>query len=138
MPGFAGFVANPYAYIAKASCFVLSSAWEGLPTALIEAMACGTPVVSTDCKSGPRIILEGGRHGRLVPPGDHLALAEAMRWTLTRPGNSDVRQARAMDFTADRAAQAYLDRIAAMTNRRRAAKPSSTPIGQQSDPLKDS
>ena len=65
-----GFVANPFAYMARASAFVLSSAFEGLPGALIQAMACGCPVVSTDCPSGPAEILDGGRFGALVPVGD--------------------------------------------------------------------
>jgi glycosyltransferase involved in cell wall biosynthesis len=71
-----GFAANPYAYMAKASVFVLSSAWEGLPTVLIEAMAIGTPVVSTDCPSGPSEILDGGKYGWLTPVGDSKAMAE--------------------------------------------------------------
>jgi len=72
-----GFVANPYAYMARAKVFVLSSIWEGLPTVLIEALACGCRVVSTDCRNGPREILEDGKWGRLVPPGavDDLATA---------------------------------------------------------------
>lgn len=72
-----GFVANPYAHMARAKLFVLSSIWEGLPTVLIEALACGCPVISTDCRSGPREILEDGRWGRLVPVGavDELAMA---------------------------------------------------------------
>ncbi len=69
---------NPYAYLARASLFVLSSRWEGLPTVLIEALCCGTPVVSTDCPSGPQEILRGGQFGRLVPVGDADALAQAI------------------------------------------------------------
>jgi glycosyltransferase involved in cell wall biosynthesis len=73
-----GYVDNPYPYMAKASVFVLSSAWEGLPTVLIEAMAVGTPVISTDCPSGAAEILGKGRYGMLTPVGDHQALAEAI------------------------------------------------------------
>jgi glycosyltransferase involved in cell wall biosynthesis len=80
-----GFVSNPYAYLARCAVFVLSSRWEGLPGVLIEAMACGAPVVSTDCPSGPSEILEGGRWGGLVPMGDvsilALAIAEALNRT---------------------------------------------------------
>jgi len=74
-----GFVDNPFAYMARASVFVLSSLWEGLPTVLVEALYCGAPIVATDCPSGPREILKNGQNGRLVPVGDHVALAEAMR-----------------------------------------------------------
>lgn len=73
-----GFVANPYAILAQARLFVLSSRWEGLPGALIEALACGARVVSTDCPSGPREILDDGRYGQLVPAEDEVAMAAAM------------------------------------------------------------
>jgi glycosyltransferase involved in cell wall biosynthesis len=73
-----GFVPNPYAWLARASVFVLSSRWEGLPTVLVEALFCGVPVVATDCPSGPREILRDGRHGTLVPVGDRAALTRAM------------------------------------------------------------
>jgi len=74
-----GFVENPYAYMANASLFILSSRWEGLPTVLVEALACGVPVIATDCPSGPREILAGGQYGSLVPVQDVPALAEAIR-----------------------------------------------------------
>ena len=70
-----GFAPNPYACMARASCFVLSSRWEGLPGVLVEALCCGPPLVATDCPSGPREILADGRYGRLVPVGDIDALA---------------------------------------------------------------
>lgn len=73
-----GYVENPYAYMARAAVFALSSRWEGLPFVLVEAMAVGTPVVSTDCESGPAEILDHGKYGDLVPVGDSQALAKAI------------------------------------------------------------
>jgi len=104
-----GFVDNPYAFLARAGVFVLSSRWEGLSCVLIEAMACGTPVVSTDCPSGPNEILEGGRWGRLVPVGDSAALANAIDAVLSSERNAlpNVRL-RAADFDQERAIDAYL------------------------------
>jgi len=74
-----GFVSNPYPYMAHASLFVLSSRWEGLPTVLVEAMSLRTPVISTDCPSGPREILRNGQYGQLVPVDDPDALAMAIQ-----------------------------------------------------------
>jgi glycosyltransferase involved in cell wall biosynthesis len=73
-----GFVDNPFAYLKRASVFVLSSRYEGMPNTLLQALATGTPVVSTDCPSGPRELLDDGRWGRLVPVGDHEAMAQAL------------------------------------------------------------
>lgn len=73
---------NPYAYMARATAFVLSSRWEGLPTVLVEALSCGVPVIATDCPSGPREILAGGKYGELVPVGDVERLAAAMERAL--------------------------------------------------------
>ena len=77
-----GWVSNPYPYMAHAGVFVLSSRWEGLPSVLIEALFCEVPVVATDCLSGPREILEGGRYGALVPVGDEEALAAGIEAAL--------------------------------------------------------
>jgi glycosyltransferase involved in cell wall biosynthesis len=77
-----GFVENPYAYMSRASLFVLSSRWEGLPTVLIEALYCGVPVISTDCPSGPREILVDGKYGALVPLRNPTALAEMIKLAL--------------------------------------------------------
>jgi glycosyltransferase involved in cell wall biosynthesis len=79
-----GFSDNPYAFMRKIDLFVLSSKWEGLPTVLIEALACGAQVVSTDCKSGPREILNNGQFGSLVPVGDIEGLATEIQKKLQR------------------------------------------------------
>ena len=65
-----GFVNNPYAFLANTTVFVLSSDYEGLAGVVIEALACGAPVVSVDCQSGPREILHNGKYGILVPMND--------------------------------------------------------------------
>lgn len=75
---FVGFQANPFAWMARCDVYVMSSAWEGFGNTLVEAMCAGTPVVSTDCNSGPAEILEAGRWGHLVPVGDFIALANAI------------------------------------------------------------
>ncbi len=77
-----GYTDNPYAFFSKATAFVLSSRWEGLPTVLIEALSCGAPVVATDCPNGPEEILAGGRYGHLLPVGDVEALAEGLALAL--------------------------------------------------------
>ncbi len=102
-----GFVDNPFAYLARCDVFVLSSRWEGLPNVLIQALACGAPVVSTDCPSGPAEILENGQWGRLVPVGDVEALAQAMLDSLTEAEHPDV-TTRAAYFSVERAADEYL------------------------------
>src|SRR5687768_13570928 len=77
-----GFELNPFAFMKKASVFVLSSKWEGLPGVLIQALACDCPVVSTDCLSGPSEILQDGQYGHLVPVGDAEAIASAIESVL--------------------------------------------------------
>ena len=79
---FAGFMANPYPYMKQAALFVLPSRFEGLPGVLIEALFCGTPVIATDCPGGSAEILGDGKFGQLVPVGDPVALADAMRRAL--------------------------------------------------------
>lgn len=102
-----GFVSSPFPYMSKASVFVLSSLWEGLPAVLIEALACGAPVVSTDCKSGPSEILDHGKYGHLVPVNDVEALAQAIEASLNgdhrRPPNEWLDQ-----FRSETIVQEYL------------------------------
>jgi glycosyltransferase involved in cell wall biosynthesis len=103
-----GFIQNPYAYMSKASVYVLSSAWEGFPNALVEALACQVQAVATDCPSGPVEILAGGRYGRLVPVGDHRALSSAMLDALHKPVSADQLLARAKEFTVENTVTGYL------------------------------
>jgi glycosyltransferase involved in cell wall biosynthesis len=102
-----GFRENALAYMAGSALFVLSSAWEGLPTVLIEALAAGTRVVSTDCPSGPREILQDGRLGALVPVANVAALTEAMVNALEQP-RGPIPLAALTPFTRDAAVDNYL------------------------------
>ncbi len=95
---FTGYVDNPFVYMRRASLFVLSSIHEGLPGVLIQAMACGCPVVSTDCPHGPKEILRDGAYGPLVPIKDDTALARAMIATLDSPTPSEILETRSRDF----------------------------------------
>jgi len=107
-----GFDPNPWRYIARADVFVLSSLWEGLPNALIEAVALGVPAVATACLSGPREILLDGRGGTLVPPGDGARMAEAIAAVLDDPARaralSTVAQGGLSRFETAGAVEAYL------------------------------
>jgi glycosyltransferase involved in cell wall biosynthesis len=105
---FAGFQPNPFAFMAHADLFAFASRWEGLGFVLIEALAMGTPVVSTDCPSGPREILADGRYGELVPVGDHQAMARAMQKSLDAPADpAHLRQA-ALPYTIENSTSCYL------------------------------
>lgn len=104
-----GFQLNPYAFLAHADLFVLSSAWEGSPNALTEALALGVPAVSTDCPSGPREILQGGRHGPLVAIGDVDGMARAMLDVLRQPLPANQLRQAVAEYNAATSAARYLE-----------------------------
>lgn len=103
-----GFTENLYKYLARADLFVLCSRWEGSPNVLTEALALGVPVVATDCPSGPREILQGGRLGPLVPVGDVQALARAMEQTLAHPLDRSCLQQGVAAYDYRQSARQYL------------------------------
>lgn len=111
-----GFVSNPYPYIAQTNLFVLTSIYEGLPGVLIEALAIGTSIVSTNCPSGPAEILQNGKYGLLTPVGNTFALADAMQKLLKQPYSPDILRARAMDFSIETLIPQYLDVLTAPQN----------------------
>lgn len=108
MPGFVG---NPYKYMARASLFVFPSVFEGMGMVLVEALACGCPIVSTDCPSGPAEILAQGRFGTLVPMGEEQSLAKAITDALETPHNKEMLIARGREFSVGRATENYLELI---------------------------
>ncbi len=103
-----GFLDNAYAFMRGAAAFALSSRFEGAPNVLVEAMALGTPVVATDCPSGPRTILDGGRHGPLVPVADPEALAAGIVQALDHPIPGDQLRHAVSDYTIAASTQRYL------------------------------
>jgi glycosyltransferase involved in cell wall biosynthesis len=103
-----GFQSNPLKFMRRAALLALSSDHEALPTVLIEAMSCGTPVVSTDCPCGPSEVLSGGKFGMLVNPGDASALAEAMAQALKHPVSKDLLIKRAGHFSSEVVTDRYL------------------------------
>ncbi len=103
-----GFVSNPYAYMARARVFALSSIYEGFGNVVAEALAAGTPVVATDCQSGPAEILNHGTYGQLVPVADPAAMARAILTTLHQPVDHPPLQQRAADFSIGKVCDDYL------------------------------
>ena len=113
-----GYVANPYAFMARAAVFALSSRYEGLGNVLIEALACGCPCVSTDCAYGPAEILDDGRVGPLVPVGDDVSLASAIESVLDAPPDKKMLRRRAESFSAATAVARYENLIREVVGRR--------------------
>jgi glycosyltransferase involved in cell wall biosynthesis len=109
---FIGYSADPFGWLMRARVAVLSSAHEGLPCVLMEALACGTPVVCTDCSYGPRDILQNGRYGLLTPVGDAPALAVAIEAAMDQIPDRGFLMARGLDYTAAKAADRFLEIIA--------------------------
>src|SRR5262249_19585558 len=95
---FTGYVPDQYVWMMRARVLVLSSIYEGLPCVLMEALACGTPVVSTDCPYGPRQILEDGRYGTLIPVGDPSAMATAIAAALDQVPDRRSLMRRGLDY----------------------------------------
>ena len=104
---FAGFVMNPLPFMREAALFVTSSTWEGFGNVIVEALACGTPVVSTDCPTGPREILESGKHGTLVPVGNPGAFATAILSALLEQRTAADLKARGQVFGVKPAVAQY-------------------------------
>lgn len=105
---FYGYVNNPYAFYANADGVVLSSRFEGLPTVLIEALACGSKIISVDCPSGPREILCDGKYGTLVSMNDAAALADGIRDAMGQEVDRNALRKRAMDFSVENSVNGYL------------------------------
>ena len=113
---------NPYPYMRQASVFALPSRTEAVPLALIEALACECPVVSTTCSSGPIEVLENGKYGELVPVDDPSALASAIVSTLRDPPPRSMLRDRARDFSVSRIADEYERALFPDRTRRRAVE----------------
>ncbi len=104
---FPGFQKNPFAWLSRSSLFVLSSQWEGFGIVLVEAIALGIPVVSTDCPNGPNEILKNGKFGELVPVENSTALADAIGRTLDNPLPPKVLQSASKDYSVEKISEDF-------------------------------
>jgi glycosyltransferase involved in cell wall biosynthesis len=118
---FAGHQANPYKYMAQSNVFVLTSIYEGIANVLAEALACGVPIVATDCPTGPTEVLLGGRAGKLVPIGDATAVSAAIKQFLDDSSLNDSFSEGIAEslkrFQTEMAAKAYVDLIQRLISR---------------------
>jgi len=108
---FVGFTTNPFAYLAKCEAYALSSLYEGLPGALVQAMALGCKIVSADCRSGPREILKSGEYGHLVPVGNYVEMAHALTLALREKHDRSLGRKRTEEFTEERALNSLLSLV---------------------------
>ncbi|NYB74508.1 glycosyltransferase [Sedimentibacter hydroxybenzoicus DSM 7310] len=106
-----GNVTNPYPYMRAADLFVLSSKWEGFGNVIVESLAVGTPIVSTDCPSGPNEILNNGEYGILVPVGNAKLLAKGIIEALDKTWDKEALINRANEFSVERATNSYITLI---------------------------
>lgn len=120
-----GFVANPLPFLKRSRLFVLSSRFEGFGNVLAEALACGTPAISTDCPHGPAEILDRGRYGALVPVGDADRLGDAIAAALTATADQAALRGRGRHFSVRRCAAAYEALMASLTEPKSAARQAS-------------
>lgn len=104
---FAGFTHDPFSWMKHADVLAHTARWEGSPNVIVEALACGLPVVATDCPGGPSETLENGRYGRLVPMGDTAAVAQALADTLEAAPDPDTLRRRAAEFTVEAVVPQY-------------------------------
>jgi exopolysaccharide biosynthesis WecB/TagA/CpsF family protein len=116
---FAGYVAQPQAWIAQADALLLTSRYEGFGNVIVEALACGTPVIAADCPHGPAEILAGGQFGHLVRPGDADAFARAMSGDVRARFDAQALRERGRRYTVDVCANAHEALIASLFARGR-------------------
>jgi glycosyltransferase involved in cell wall biosynthesis len=117
-----GFVKNPNLWFETADLFVLSSKWEGFGNVIVEALECGVPIVSTDCDSGPREILQNGKYGTLVSVGDTDALSSSIYNSLFAHHDKNALIARSKDFSIDKISQQYLNLFNRVTDEKNKLK----------------
>jgi glycosyltransferase involved in cell wall biosynthesis len=118
-----GYQDNPFAILSRADLFVSASRWEGASNALIEALACGLPIVATDCPTGNREVVEAGPYGTLAPVEDAEGLAGAIRTELTHRRSREAQSAGARRWSLDRCMNDWVDLLRERFEGRSASRP---------------